>query len=194
MFALNSQKKTIVVEALTRVDEHFAGGEAVSEFATIIGDFADFCDIRGQRVHVLGTCLNNFTTDGNYVEFTILGTNVQVCETTERHDYGDFVANMRLWWLRKNPSGMIVGRLYTPEFEFISFSYATIAERIMTAIEKNSRCEFCGVLLDIYQSYQPMHMCNECAMTEGKPCKNCKLTTGRQEDGAHRMCKRRRLN
>ena len=213
MFALASQKKTIVAEALTRVDEHFAGGEAISEFVTIIGDYADFCDIRIQRQYVFKNALDSccdepIQQDGYALNFHYLGTNVEVVETRSAYqdgenlnyeilDSSDRVCEMKLWWVRKNPSGRVVGRYVTPEFHFTAGNFGMIADRIMVAIEKNARCEFCGVLLDIYQSYVPIHMCNACAMTENsEPCKCCGLTTGRIEDvtGAHRECKRRRLN
>ena len=212
MFALAAQKKTIVAEALTRVDEHFAGGESISEFATIIGDYADFCDIRVQKQYVLknalDSCCDETNQDAYAFNFYYLGTKVEVVETRSAYHDGealnyevlcssDRVCEMKLWWLRKNPSGLVVGRYVTPTFTFTGGNFGLVADRIMVAIEKNARCEFCGVLLDIYQSYVPIHMCNACAMTENsEPCKCCGLTTGQIEEvtGAHRECKRRRLN
>ena len=212
MFALANKKQTIVAEALTRADKHFAGGDSISEFATIVGDYADFCDIRGQKAYVLGSCMARCcdigNQDGSAFIFYYLGTKVEVVEIRCPYEDGeilnyqvlcndDKVCEMKLYWVRKNPSGMPVGSYETPTFTFTGPAFggnSGIADRIMTAIEKNRRCEFCGVLLNIYQTFQPIHMCTACAMTESsEPCKYCKIATGQIETGAHRECKRRRL-
>ena len=88
MFALASQKKTIVAQALTRVDKHFAGGDNISDFATIIGDYADFCDIRRQTTHLLRNAMESFQqfwTNSDHddhlpVDFTYLGTRIEIAQ------------------------------------------------------------------------------------------------------------------
>jgi hypothetical protein len=198
MFALANKKQTIVAEALTRADTLFAGGDSISEFASIVGEYADFCEIRSQKKHLIAYSLMTENSSMSEYEsdnctFTYLGTNVEILETIEGQRVG---VTMMLSWHRWNASGTIRTRThYTPDFSFDAESFSDVAERIMHAIEWDRRCEFCGVLLDIFQSYQPIHMCNECAMKENDPCKYCKISTGMcHRSDAHRECKRRRLN
>ena len=201
MFALAGRKMQLVIEAMSK-----GNSTDCTPFAGLISQYADFHEIRREKVFALSDILEEHTCDYegtkeptkfeynghviyiNKIEFNGGGWDDGGTHETSGlpWEYDDRILHYRV-----------------PSMKFGEVGYVNCgengAEYLMIRLEGNHLCALCGYLINRVRTCREavvdcQQLCRSCVCYDGVECQTCGVKCGKRRLAGmeHRMCKRRR--